>query len=43
MIFSQHNASLSQESADNMSLHAAIGIDEVLTGKAVTWPVNHID
>lgn len=43
VIFSQHNASLSQESADNMSLHAAIGIDEVLTGKAVTWPVNHID
>ncbi len=43
VIFSQHNASLSRESADNMSLHAAIGIDEVLTGKAVTWPVNHID
>lgn len=43
VIFSQHNASLSKESADNMSLHAAIGIDEVLTGKVVTWPVNHID
>lgn len=43
VIFSQHNASLSKESAENMSLHAAIGIDEVLTGKAVTWPVNHID
>lgn len=42
VIFSQHNASLSRESADNMALHAAIGIDEVLTGKTPTWPVNHI-
>lgn len=42
IIFSQHNASLSRESADNMSLHAAMGIDEVLSGKTPTWPVNKI-
>ncbi len=42
VILSQHNASLSRESADNMALHAAIGVDEVLTGKKPTWPVNTV-
>lgn len=42
IILSQHNSSLSKESTDNMALHAAMGIDEVLTGKKVTWPVNKL-
>lgn len=40
VILSQHNAGLSQESNDKMSLYAAMGIDEVLSGKTPTWPVN---
>ena len=42
IIFSPHNASMSKESADNMALHAAMGVDEVLTGKTPTWPVNRL-
>lgn len=33
-----HNASLTYETTDRMGLHAAQGIDEVLSGKAPTWP-----
>jgi D-3-phosphoglycerate dehydrogenase len=39
VIFSPHCASHTPESMDRMALHAAIGVDEVLTGKPVTWPV----
>jgi len=42
VILSQHNSSLSKESTDNMALHAAIGVDEVLSGKVPTWPVNRL-
>ena len=42
VILSQHNSSLSKESADNMALHAAMGVDEVLSGKKVSWPVNRV-
>lgn len=38
VVVSPHSAALTKESADRMSLHAAIGIDEVLSGKAPTWP-----
>jgi D-3-phosphoglycerate dehydrogenase len=41
VIVTQHNAGLSQEANDKMSLHAAIGIDEILRGDRPTWPVNH--
>jgi D-3-phosphoglycerate dehydrogenase len=41
VIVSQHNAGLSVEANDKMSLHAAIGIDEVLRGVQPSWPVNH--
>lgn len=34
-----HNAALTYETTDRMGLHAAQGIDEVLTGKRPTWPV----
>ncbi|MCQ5131358.1 hydroxyacid dehydrogenase [Butyricicoccus faecihominis] len=33
-----HNASLTYETTDRMGLHAAQGIDEVLSGKTPTWP-----
>lgn len=42
IIISPHNAALTQESMDRMGLHAAIGIDEVLTGKKISWPVNKL-
>lgn len=41
VILSQHNAGLSKESNDKMSLYAAMGIDQVLKGETPTWPVNH--
>jgi D-3-phosphoglycerate dehydrogenase len=41
VIVSPHNAALTQEAMDRMGLHAAIGIDEVLTQKEPSWPVNN--
>lgn len=38
VVVSPHSAALTRESADRMGLHAAIGIDEVLSGKVPTWP-----
>ena len=40
VILSQHNSGLSEESKDRMSLYAAMGVDEVLTGRTPAWPVN---
>lgn len=40
VIVTPHNAALTRESKARMSLHAAIGIDEVLSGKKPSWPVN---
>jgi D-3-phosphoglycerate dehydrogenase / 2-oxoglutarate reductase len=37
-----HNSAHTQECMTRMALHAAQGIDEVLTGKRPTWPVNEI-
>ncbi len=39
VIVTPHNAALTYETTDRMGLHAAMGIDEVLQGKEVTWPV----
>jgi D-3-phosphoglycerate dehydrogenase len=41
VIVSQHSAGLSLEGAGRMSLHAAMGIHEVLRGDVPTWAVNH--
>ncbi len=41
VIVTPHNAALTQESMDRMGLHAAMGIDEVLSGKKPSWPVNN--
>jgi D-3-phosphoglycerate dehydrogenase len=36
-----HSAAMTVESKIRMAVHAAQGIDEVLTGKKPTWPVNN--
>ncbi len=41
IIMTPHSAALTRECMDRMALHAAQGIDEVLTGKPPTWPVNN--
>ena len=40
VILTPHNAALTRECMIRMAVHAAQGIDEVLTGRAPTWPVN---
>jgi D-3-phosphoglycerate dehydrogenase len=40
IIFSPHFGAHSNETFDKMGLHAAIGIDEVLSGKEISWHVN---
>lgn len=42
VILSPHNAALTKEAKELMSLHAAQGVIEVLEGKQPTWPVNNI-
>ncbi len=41
VLMTPHNAALTEESRAKMALHAAMSIDEVLTGKSPSWPVNH--
>lgn len=43
VILSPHCGAHSYESFDNMAVHAAIGIDEVLSEKTVSWPVNKLN
>jgi len=38
-VFTPHCAAHTIDGMNNMALHAAIGVDEVLTGKEPTWPV----
>ena len=40
VLLTPHSAALTREAMTRMALHAAQGIDEVLTGKRPTWPVN---
>jgi D-3-phosphoglycerate dehydrogenase len=40
VLLTPHNASQTRECMVRMALHAAQGIDEVLSGKRPTWPVN---
>lgn len=42
VILTPHNAALTAESTQRMAVHAAQGIDEVLTGKTPSWPVNKL-
>ena len=41
VIFSPHCSAHTAETFDRMGVHAAMGIDEVLSQKKVSWPVNH--
>ncbi len=43
VIVTPHNAALTTEATMRMALHAAQGIDEALTGKTPTWPVNNLN
>jgi D-3-phosphoglycerate dehydrogenase len=40
VLLTPHNASLTRECMVRLALHAAQGIDEVLSGRQPTWPVN---
>lgn len=40
VILTPHNAAHTYEAFENMAMHAALGIYEVLSGKTPTWPVN---
>jgi D-3-phosphoglycerate dehydrogenase / 2-oxoglutarate reductase len=42
VVTTPHNSAHTRECMTRMALHAAQGIDEVLTGKRPTWPVNDI-
>lgn len=42
VLLTPHSAALSDRANVRMATHAAQGVDEVLSGKTVTWPVNHI-
>ncbi len=42
VIVTPHSAALSKEGTVKMSLHAAIQVDQVLSGKEPSWPVNNI-
>lgn len=43
VILTPHNAALTTEATIRMAVHAAQGIDEVLTGKTPSWPANKPD
>jgi D-3-phosphoglycerate dehydrogenase len=38
-----HYAGSTMETTTAVSLHAAMGIDEVLSGRKVSWPLNQIE
>ncbi len=42
VVLTPHNCTLTRECMARMALHAAQGIDEVLSGRKPTWPVNNI-
>jgi len=41
-IVTPHNAALTHETMDAMGLHAAMGIDDVLSGRIPKWPANQV-
>jgi D-3-phosphoglycerate dehydrogenase len=40
VILTPHNAALTKECMERMAVHAAMGIDDVLSGRRPKWPVN---
>lgn len=43
VILTPHSAALSKDGSLRMAVHAAIQVDQVLSGKKPSWPVNNID
>lgn len=43
IILTPHNAALTVEATIRMAVHAAQGIEEVLSGKTPTWPANKLN
>jgi D-3-phosphoglycerate dehydrogenase len=41
VMLTPHNSTLTKECKVRLAVHAAMGIDEVLSGKKPTWPVNY--
>ena len=41
LLLTLHNAALTSDAKIRMALFAAQGIDEVLSGKTLSWPVNN--
>ena len=42
VICSPHFATICSATLDRLALHSAICVDEVLSGKKISWPVNHL-
>lgn len=42
VIVTPHAAAFTRETVARMALHAAMGVDEILSGRAASWPVNHV-
>lgn len=42
LVITPHHAALTAEAMDLAGIHAAMGIDEVLSGREPTWPVNQL-
>lgn len=42
VMLTPHNSTLTKECTVRLAVHAAMGIDEVLSGKKPTWPVNEL-
>jgi D-3-phosphoglycerate dehydrogenase len=40
VVLTPHSAALTKECTTRMALHAAMGIDDVLSGRTPKWPVN---
>jgi D-3-phosphoglycerate dehydrogenase len=40
VVLTPHNAALTKECAIRTAIHAAMGIDDVLSGRTPKWPVN---
>ena len=43
VILTPHNAALTKEAMTRMALHAAMGIDDVLSGRPPKWPFNKLN
>lgn len=42
VICSAHFATITGATLDRLALHSAISVDEVLSGREISWPVNHL-